>query len=190
MKKKLLSLLMAGAVVAGTTMPAQAQTYTENAADTIEANVTVSGTIRDSKGNAPAGKIQVEVPTKLSFTIDQNGKFTAGQYSIKNSGSEAVQVLVGDFTEADPNGGITLKGHSETMSNFDRSNIQLALVGNEGYVDLAAVNPDTEISRIDGGDSDNIQLLGAAGDNLSSNSAVDQHGESEDFELVFKIKKA
>ena len=189
MKKKLLSLLMAGAVVAGTSVQAFAQTYTGNAADTIEANVTVSGTIRDAQGNAPAGKIQVEVPTKLSFTIDQNGAFTAGQYSIKNSGSEAVQVLVGDFTEADPNGGITLKGHGETMSNFDRSNIQLALKGNTGHVDLSAVNKTQKISVINPGDSDSIQLLGAAGTNINPGDSVELNGEAEEFNLVFKIKK-
>ena len=192
MKKKLLSLLMAGAVVAGTTMPAQAQTYTENAADTIEANVTVSGTIRDSKGNAPAGKIQVEVPTKLSFTVDQNGAFTAGQYSIKNSGAEEVQVLVGDFQETNVRGGITLEGHGENMDSLDRSHIQLALKGNTSYVDLSDMpgSADTKISVIPAGGSDNIQLLGAAGKATTNSNGVDQNGASEDFTLIFKIKKA
>ena len=190
MKKKLLSLLMAGAVVAGTAVPAHAQTYIKNESETIEANVTVTGTIKDQNGNAPAGKIQVEVPTTLTFTVDQKGVFDAAQYTITNKSQDAIKVTVGSFKETNKLGGITLKTHSQGLNGLDRSNIQLALVGNEGYVDLAAVNPDTEISRIDGGDSDNIQLLGAAGDNLSSNSAVDQHGESEDFELVFKIKKA
>ena len=189
MKKKLLSLLMAGAVVAGTSVQAFAQTYTGNAADTIEANVTVSGTIRDAQGNAPAGKIQVEVPTKLSFTIDQNGAFTAGQYAIKNSGSETVQVLLGSFQETDPTGGINLKKFGENLDSVDRSNVKLALKGNVAHVDLAdKASADTKISEIKAGASDNIQLLGAAG--KQPGGAVDQNGASEDFNLIFKIKKA
>ena len=191
MKKKLLSLLMAGAVVAGATVPAyaQTQTYTKNDTETIEADVTVSGTIKNKDGNAPAGKIQVEVPTKLSFTVDQNGNFTAVQYSIKNSGSEAVQVLVGDFTESNPRGGITLKGHGENMDSLDRSNVQLALKGNTGYVDLSAVNTSQQISIINPGASDSIQLLGAAGKDKTASHAVEKNGASEEFNLVFKIKK-
>ena len=192
MKKKLLSLLMAGAVVAGSTVPAFAQTYIDDDTQTIEAPVTVSGTVSNQTGGAPAGKIQVEVPTRLTFTVDQKGNFKAAQYSIKNSGSEPVQVLVGDFQETNTKGGITLKEHGDNIDTLDRSNIKLALKGNISYVDLADMQTyaDTKISEIPAGGTDSIQLLGAAGKGTSSGNGVDQNGASEDFNLIFKIKKA
>lgn len=190
MKKKLLSLLMAGAVVAGTSVQAFAQTYIDNDTQTIDANVTVSGTISDQNGNAPSGKIQVEVPTKLTFTVDAKGNFKAAQYAIKNSGSAPVQVLVGDFQETNTSGGITLKKHSESLAGANRATVQLALVGNNDYVDLANVSAKatTPISIIAAGDTNNIQLKGAAG--TTPDGSLDQSGESEDFNLIFKIKKA
>ena len=189
MKKKLLSLLMAGAVVAGSTVPAFAQTYIDDDTQTIEAPVTVSGTVTNQTGGAPAGKIQVEVPTRLTFSVDQKGNFKAGQYSIKNSGAENIQVLVGDFQEKIANGGITVKNHSTNLANENRATVKLALVGNTEHVDLAdlASKPDTAISIIPAGGSDNIRLMGAAGE--QPDNGVDQNGASEEFNLIFKIKK-
>ena len=190
MKKKLLSLLMAAAVVAGSTVPTFAQTYEANDTQTIDADVKVTGTVSNNKGIAPAGKIQVEVPTTLSFTVDKDGQFDAAQYTITNKSQSDIQVLVGSFKETNIGGGITLVGHSDSLSGKDRSHVQLALRGNRGHVDLAAVNTNTQISVITGGNTDNIQLLGAAGDARKTSNAVDQSGASEKFELVFKIKKA
>lgn len=189
MKKKLLSLLMAGAVVAGSSVQAFAQTYQAAESQTIDANVTVTGTVDNAQGIAPAGKIQVEVPTTLSFTVDKDGQFDAAQYTISNKSQTKIQVLVGSFKESNPTGGITLVEHGQPLTGKDRSNVKLALVGNEGHVDLAKVDTTQKISVIDGGNTDSIQLLGAAGDNLSGSNPVDQSGASEDFQLVFKIKK-
>ena len=191
MKKKLLSLLMAGAVVAGTTMPAYAQNYQAAESQTIDANVTVTGTVDNADGIAPAGKIQVEVPTTLSFTVDKDGQFDAAKYTISNKSQSTIQVLVGSFKESKISGGITLVQHGQSLKGQDRSHVQLALRGNEGYVDLADVTSkaNSPISIIAGGDTDNIQLLGAAGDTATPGTGVDKDGASEDFELVFKIKK-
>ena len=59
MKKKVLSLLMAAAVVATTAVPAHAQTYEANDTETINANVTVTGTVSDIDGTAPQGKMWI-----------------------------------------------------------------------------------------------------------------------------------
>lgn len=189
MKKKLLSLLMAGAVVAGSSVQAFAQTYQAAESQTIDANVTVTGTVDNAKGIAPAGKIQVEVPTTLTFTVDKDGQFDAARYTISNKSQSSIQVLVGSFKESKIGGGIELVRHGDSLDAEDRSHVKMALVGNEGYVDLAdvATKANSPISIIAGGDTDNIQLLGAAG--KQSGGAVDKDGATEDFELVFKIKK-
>lgn len=189
MKKKLLSLLMAGAVVAGSTVPAFAQTYQAAESQTIDANVTVTGTVDNADGIAPAGKIQVEVPTTLSFTVDKDGVFDAAQYTISNKSQTEIQVLVGSFKESNPTGGITLVQHGQSLKGQDRSHLQLALLGNSGHVDLAKVDATQKISVIAGGNTDSIQLLGAAGDTATPGTGVDKDGASEDFQLVFKIKK-
>ena len=186
MKKKVLSLLMAAAVVATVAAPVSAQTYEANDTQTIDANVTVTGTVSNDQGTAPAGKIQVEVPTTLSFTVDQAGNFTAPTYTITNKSAEPVAVSVGSFQETVVGGGITLVKHGDDLSTADRSNVKLALKGNAGYVDLAEVT-DTKISVIDSNNTDNIQLLGVSG--LQDGVDVDANGATEDFNLVFKIKK-
>lgn len=188
MKKKVLSLLMAAAVIGTTAVPAYAQTYEANDTQTIDANVTVTGTVSDRQGTAPAGKIQVEVPTTLSFTVDQAGNFDAPTYTISNKSSVPVSVTVGSFKETINGGGITVLGHGQDLSNSDRSNVKLALKGNNGYVDLATVNTDEVISIIAESNSDTIQLLGEAG-TAAQSVDVDDKGASEDFNLVFKIKK-
>lgn len=191
MKKKLLSLLMAAAVVAGVGVPAHAQIYEANESDTIDANVTVTGTVRNQDGVAPGGKLMVEVPTTLSFTVDQNGSFTVPTYTIKNRSSVGVQVAVGSFKETVPNGGITLHDNESALATKDRSHIVLTLRGNAGDVKLVeGVAGGTVISEINPSDSDNIVLTGKAGSTASSpGTGVDANGATEDFNLVFKIKK-
>ena len=67
MKKKFLPLLMAGMVVVGTTglVNADTTTVTGNNTETLQSNVTVSGSVTTSQGVAPEGKITVELPTKI-----------------------------------------------------------------------------------------------------------------------------
>ncbi|MCF0148583.1 MAG: hypothetical protein HUJ77_09315 [Clostridium sp.] len=188
MKKKVLSLLMAAAVVATTAIPAHAQTYEANDTETIDANVTVTGTVSTVDGIAPSGKIQVEVPTTLSFTVDQASNFKAPTYTIANKSSVAVSVSVGSFKETDVNGGITLHETMDSPESLDRANVKLTLKGNTSEVNLANVNTNEVISVIAEGNSDTIQLLGQAGTATQSGD-VDDNGASEDFNLVFKIKK-
>ena len=77
MKKKFLPLLMAGMVVVGTTglVNADTKTLTGNDTETLQSNVSVSGTVSNQQGTAPAGKITVELPTRMAFAVDQKGNF-------------------------------------------------------------------------------------------------------------------
>ena len=200
MKKKLLSLLMAGAVVAGTTMPAfAATTQTINGLDSAElkADVTVTGTVLDQNGSAPAGRLQVEVPTALSFTVDNQGRLTAGSFTINNQSQSAIDVKVGSFHETKRgtgvDAGITLHDNITGFNTLDRSNVCLVLRHNATDVILQHGMPETPLVTIAGGSSENVQVLGAAGTDtaspLSTNPDVDTAGVSETFDLVFKITR-
>lgn len=194
MKKKLLSLLMAGAVVAGTTMPAYAQTYQANDSQTINASVTVTGMVDNAQGIAPSGKIQVEVPTALSFTVDNQGRLTAGNFTISNKSQSSIDVKVGSFQETklagstDP--GITLHDNITNFKTLDRSNVVLVLRHGSTDVILQHGMSETPLVTIAGGKSENVQVLGTAGTaTAGTNQDVDKAGASETFDLVFKISK-
>lgn len=195
LRKKLLSLGLAGAMVAGVAMPASAQTITGDDTKTLDANVTVSGTVTKSDGTAVAGKLQVEVPTSLTFAVDKAGNFDAPTFTITNQSSSAIDVSVGSFRETIASGGITVQPKVTALNDKDRSNVHLRLMGDQ-EIDLGgAINPDEVLSTISAGNSSQIQVLGAAGQKVidasdSSAPDVDKNGAAEDFNLVFKIKKA
>ena len=73
MKKKLLSLVLAGAMVASTSVSAFADIVT--APDTTEptTEVEITGKILNQSGEEPAGTFKVTIPTAVAFTVNQNG---------------------------------------------------------------------------------------------------------------------
>ena len=190
MKKKLLSLLMAGAVVAGTSVQAFAQNKTYNVldTDTISAPVTITGQVSNSQGGAPSGRLEVEVPTALSFAVNQNGVFNAASFEIRNNSKDPIKVQVGSFRETQVTGGIHLWDDNSGFDTKDRSNVVLALRGDNKHVILKDGVKDQDLQVINGGGVATIQVLGDAGKS-TSNVDVENNGVSETFELVFKITK-
>lgn len=194
MKKKFLSLALAAAIVVPSTLTAHAanQTVTGNDTETLQSNVTVTGAVSKADGTAPAGKIQVELPTKMAFTVDKVGNFNGANYTVNNQGAEAVDISVGEFRETNPNGGINLKGKNENLLSLSRDNVKLVLRGDGNkHVDLGATitSGNQDLLKVSGGQSGTIQLLGDAGKTTSeSDSAKD--GVTEEFNVVFKIKKS
>ena len=200
MKKKLLSLLMAGAVVAGSSVQAfAATTQTVDGLDsaTLDAPVKVTGVVHDQNGSAPSGRLQVEVPTALSFTVDNQGRLSAGNFTINNKSQCAIDVKVGSFQETKTgsgvNAGITLNDNIDDFNIKDRSNVCLVLRHNTTDVILKHGLQDEDLVKIDGGKSATVQVLGAAGTAKASGSTtnpdVDTNGVDETFNLVFKITK-
>lgn len=199
MKKKFLGLAMAAMVAlpASSAYAANNNTLTGNLNDTLTQEVKVSGSVKNSQGVAPAGKIEVELPTTMSFTVDQTGHFEGVNYQVRNNSAVGISVAVSDFRETnkDPDNGIVLKQHSEDMSRLPRNNVKLALVGNNGrHIDLAdksAISMKTPILNVaPNAATGTIQLLGDAGkDTSASESKVETNGVDEEFTLVFEIKK-
>lgn len=162
-------------------------TISGNDTETLDANVTVTGNITKADGTIANGKIQVEVPTSLVFSIDQNGNFKGTVFNIKNYSDTEISVSVGQFKETKANSGITVRPLTESLTDKDRSNVHLYLQG-DNLVDLGGeISMNNELVAIPASDSKSVQLLGSAG--KGSGTEVDENGASEEFNLVFKIKK-
>lgn len=165
-------------------------TITGNETDTLTHSVDINGIVSKSDGSAPQGKIQVELPTAMSFVINGKGEFTSPNYMVTNKSSVEISVSVLDFTNYNNNSGIIVKPITERISNLDRSNIHLALVGNKGrYVDLGdTINGSQEILTVAPSNSNSMRLRGECGD--ADGQKINEKGASDKFTLIFKINKS
>lgn len=162
-------------------------TIIANDTETITSNVDISGLVSKKNGDAPEGKLYVELPTRLSFSVDQKGNLTGGTYAISNKSSCAIEVFVGEFKESNQNAGITVNPLSQKIESLDRANIHLYLQG-DNIVDLGEnITNDKSLVTVEKSNSRSIQLLGDAG--KGTNEKVDNNGTNETFNMVFKIKK-
>lgn len=200
MKKKFLGLAMAAAIA----LPASSAYAANNDTtlifdDTDSRNhqVKVTGSITKDDGAAPAGKIQVELPTAMTFSVNENGKFTGCDFQVTNKSQVGIDVLVSQFRNVD--NGITLHPTSGfTASQYDRSNVCLKLNGTVGgtpeTVDLAGFtngNKEEKILNVPASKTGLITLTGEAGTNqaVKNGNDVDSKGTSGEFTLIFKIQK-
>ena len=125
MKKKLLSLVLAGAMVATTSVSAFADTNEREydiTSGTKEHKVEITGNVTDDHNNKVPGTINVTVPTAVSFTINKEGKITGGDIVVKNTSEDKVKVVVKGFTDADTTGGIVLVKDGDLASSVDSDN--------------------------------------------------------------------
>lgn len=154
MKKKLLSLVLAGAMVASTSVSAFAATVSQTPTPATkpqefivtetdaDAEVTIDGKIANSSNELPAGTISVSVPTAASFTVDNTGKLIGSNITITSQNSEEVEVLAYRFNDRTGNVGINvvnagdLKDENDKGQEADRRKISLKLEGNEKAVSL------------------------------------------------------
>lgn len=106
MKKKFLSLMMAAAMVATTsisafaagnevTMPDKENVTTRDDQD-AQQNVTITGNVTDENGNMPATSFKVTVPTAANFTVTENG-FVGPTLEVKNEGPQEIAVYAQSF---------------------------------------------------------------------------------------------
>ena len=141
MKKKFLSLMMAAAVVATTSVSAFAagneQSYDVPSKGEKEAQVTITGNIADEHDQIVPGTISVTVPTAANFTVDKNGKLTASKINITNNGSDAVSVIAHKFIDTTKNSKITVvKEGAVNGAATDRTTVSLTLKGSQTSVTL------------------------------------------------------
>lgn len=204
MKKKLLSLVLAGAMVASTSVSAFATTQ-DVTTDGGKANVTINGTVLNDQGEAPTGTLKVTIPTAASFTVNQAGKLVVPkQITIQNTGEQGVNVYAESFTDTKPNEGITVVREGD-LANSDKTHVSLTIGGSHGTVylgseggsnglysksDFSEHSGEFLLSSIAPGEHDNLTLTGNAGThNNDLDSSISTNGVSDRFTLVLRIAK-
>lgn len=174
MKKKLLSLVLAGAMVASTSVSAFADTNTNTqeydiSSGTTDHRVNIEGNVENGSGQTVPGTISVTVPTSVAFTINSNGDITGGEIKIVNKSNEKVEVVAKEFTDTTSEGKIVIVKDSDLdtrieQDNADQSkkyvslNIQstsksLGLISAKGTDKTGFLNGNTEIDKAPGNDA-------------------------------------
>lgn len=114
MKKKLLSLVLAGAMLATTSVSA----FAEDREVTVGSNgaeqpVDITGNVANDSNQILPGTITVTVPTTMAFTINKDGNIEDGEITIRNKSTESVEVVAKEFTDSKPTSGIIVKKADE-----------------------------------------------------------------------------
>lgn len=215
MKKKFLSLMMAAAVVATTSVSAFAAGNDVEilGSEEKEVNVKVTGDVQDNSGQVLPGTISVTVPTALGFTVTSAGDVTSAPIRITSNSTEKVQVTAYTFTDTTDNQGITVVNESEfsNSANTNTANnryVSLRLQGTGGSVDLKSTKNTTGIYKLNGGTeyalNDNpvlgtvtqgssveLQLVGKAlkENNNTGDYQAPTTAVRDTFNLVLKIRR-
>ena len=146
MKKKLLSLVLAGAMVATTSVSAFAEDSTYDINSTTEQNhkVTITGEVANRNNETLPGTITVTVPTTMAFTVDRDGNVSGGKIAVVNKSKESVEVVAKEFSDSTPNNKIVLVKESELDTKIVDGNgdgntyVSLDLVGDTNTVGLVS----------------------------------------------------
>lgn len=172
MKKKFLSLMMAAAVVATTSVSAFAQ-GPEGGADqagsqvstttTPEAvsggvikgednkeyttDVTITGDVANDLGLTKPGTLSVTVPTTATFAVSNTGELTGSKIKITNNGSQKIDVFAYKFKDRNGTSGINIVEESTFDTNperIERNKISLNLTGNSNTAYFKSADSDED----------------------------------------------
>lgn len=212
MKKKLLSLVLAGAMVASTSVSAFAAT--DDKEITVENKGTlhqidVTGNVADSKDQTLPGTITVTVPTTMAFTINKDGNIDGGDITIRNKSTESVKVVAKEFIDTTPQSGIIVKKEGDLAGATNTSEnryVSLRLEGQES-VGLISAKEKTGLVNLSTNDefetTDNpslgtiipkgdltLRLTGVAKKGASGNYEAPDKPVNNRFTLKLKIQKA
>lgn len=211
MKKKLLSLVLAGAMVASTSVSAFAEDKVIRDPETqdVQTEVSIQGRVANDGGKLPEGNFNITIPTTASFTVSQNGDVITMPITVKNNGEQNIEVYAVKFadTTAVEGRNITVTKQSD-LKTKNRSYVNLNLRGNLKTVYLKSENlsddstgiyqePTLEnkattedqlkLAVINGRDSGDLTLEGRAGED-STTPITD--ALTDNFTLTLKIKKS
>lgn len=202
MKKKFLSLMMAAAMVATTSVSAFAANDATVSRDGEEVDVTITGSVNDQNNNAPEGTISVTIPTTLSFTVNNEGGVIGTSLDVENNGTQRVEIYAYQFVDGDGTTGINVVRPMQEGDRVNRktSEVSLSLAGNAGtagFVSLENKIYDAKKPTEDAsGDGVKIATLGEQKTvkiNLTGIAGKDKNGAvgiSEKFTVRLKVKKA
>ena len=214
MKKKLLSLVLAGAMVASTSVSAfAADTETYNIDSTTSQNhkVTITGDVANRNNETLPSTITVTIPTAMAFKVDKDGTVSGGRIEVVNKSNESVEVVAEKFSDSTPDSKIVLVKKSELNDKIAQGDgktyMTLDLIGDTNTVGLVS-NPNTsETGFVKDSDETEISAgtkttLGNAvnGSNLelrlegnakgtSGSYTAPQTAVNDTFNLILKIQK-
>lgn len=211
MKKKLLSVLMAGALVATSSVNAfatETNVITGLETQSHESNVEITGDIADQKGDLKPGTLNVTVPTAATFSVNQQNVFTGTNIKIVNNGEQEIEVFAYEFVDVNNTTGINVV-KKEGLAGKNRTHVSLKLGGNEGtaYFTTAKHNEGEENDRrvySDEACTQNGDATGVKVAKIAKNTSYDLRLEGEsgkaetpvdeairdNFTLKLKIAKA
>ena len=209
MKKKFLSLMMAAAMVATTSVSAFADNYSWSENEEKDAKVTITGDVTSIGGETVSGTLSVSIPTTTKFTVSKEGKVTAPEIKVQNRGTQAVDVYAYKFvdqTTSSENPEITVVGSEELKNATSTAKLSLRLSGSLGkaylksepsssgngvYTDpecgTASTGSGEKLISVSVGGSESITLIGETN---SQGSTAPNKAVQDNFVLTLKIKKA
>ena len=209
MKKKLLSLILAGAMVASTSVSAFAEEVTVGSGET-EHQVTVTGNVTNSSDQVVEGTISVTIPTAVSFRVDKEGNVDSANINITSDSDKSVEVIAYKFIDPSKDSNITVVGESDLeskkteISNTNRF-VSLSIKGGtkdvvlkstegqkSGIFDNAGreyeLNEKPVIGTVTKNNPLKLRIEGKAGVSNSGNYEAPTNPVRDDFQLILKIQ--
>lgn len=193
MKKQVLTSAMALAMLAPTvsafaTTVGADQSISDQDTNTPTAEMKVNGQVRNKDGAAPEGRIEVSLPTSVSFVVDQAGNVqTPSNISVKNSSQCDITLSVANFVDSTPKTGIVLQESNTDLETSPRSAVHLELIGNAASGVLKDGLKMSQLALVKSNSTEGLTLLGEAG--KAEDSTVDNNGVTDDFTITFQVKK-
>lgn len=218
MKKKLLSLVLAGAMVASTSVSAFAATDTTttgnatilDSEDGKDINIGITGNVLDEQGNTKPGTISVTVPTATTFSVNaENGDLNSADMIITNNSTENIKVTAGGFEDANGTEKINLIKKSDfeqdgkTATDNNRGTVWLRLTGGKKNLGLTSENKgkmydndyaqeassDYEIGKITANGGTMTLRLEGKGGVTATDSNPKRSAIQDTFKLVLRISR-
>lgn len=212
MKKKLLSLVLAGAMVASTSVSAFASTdkTVPVGSGETEHQVTVIGNVTDDDNTVVEGTISVTIPTAVSFRVDREGNVDSANINITSDNDKAVEVTAYKFIDPTTEAKITVVSENDiSTSQSTESNryVSLSIKGGSQDVELKSTNgKKTGILKSNGDEYElddapvigrvtksnplNLRIEGKAANCASGSYEAPASPIREDFQLILKIQKS
>ena len=210
MKKKLLSLVLAGAMVASSSVSAFADTPNTqdiqvHSGEGTESEVQVKGDIESSTGEILPSTVTVTVPTSANFTVKKDGSIQSGNITITNKGDSKISVIASKFIDTTGDKSINLVKTQEAVTS--REKVFLKLTGGDKDIILTSEGNGSEAGKMYDitNDASAIQAnanfvikkinpygkldLTLQGKGFALDESATEKAISDNFKLVLKIKQ-
>lgn len=194
MKKKLLGLALSGVMIVPATGAAFADTSNIEIQPGGEATheLTVGVNVASDNGQTASGEVFVEMPTKMNFLVNHEGKVSSETLTVKNLSTQgAVTVAVDQFTGGKD---IQILDNATDIDAKKRNEIFLELTGDkkinlgEIYGKPAQNTPERELLVVDAKQEGALTLTGKAGKQNIDSATGQSEGIKDELKLIFRLK--